>query len=150
MTRTAPDVTTEFAAEVRRRSGADPKQLQSKSLYRPAGSSSSMRSAGCPGIGSPARRSSPFRASLGDRRGDWRRRTATIVELGCGSGEKLMLLAETLQARRRVGEQFSLMTSSAGAEQTEQRLTRSRTLLGRWPSVYLLRWVSVARPGARR
>src|SRR5690606_27438591 len=54
--------------------------------------------------------------ALGDRDG------ATIVELGCGSGEKLLLLAEAVQ-RHGVSARVHLIDVSPQAlEQTEQRL----------------------------
>ena len=51
---------------------------------------------------------------------------ATIVELGCGSGEKLMVLAEALQDRGGSARVHLIDISSQALEQTEQRLTRFR------------------------
>ena len=47
-----------------------------------------------------------------------------IVELGCGSGEKLVTLAEALQAAGRSARVHLIDVSSQALEQTEQRLTR--------------------------
>ena len=59
---------------------------------------------------------------------------ATIVELGCGSGEKLMLLAEALGARGASAHVHLIDISSQALEQTEQRLTRLRhvSVVGHW------------------
>src|SRR4030095_1247613 len=48
----------------------------------------------------------------------------TIVELGCGSGEKLVVLAEALQARGGAARVHLIDISSQALEQTEQRLGR--------------------------
>lgn len=47
-----------------------------------------------------------------------------IVELGCGSGEKLIVLAEALQARGGSARVHLIDISSQALEQTEERLTR--------------------------
>ena len=49
---------------------------------------------------------------------------STIVELGCGSGEKLAVLAEALQADGGSARVHIIDISSQALEQTEQRLTR--------------------------
>jgi hypothetical protein len=46
-----------------------------------------------------------------------------IVELGCGSGEKLVVLAEALQASGRAARVHLIDISAQALEQTEQRLT---------------------------
>jgi dimethylhistidine N-methyltransferase len=48
----------------------------------------------------------------------------TIVELGCGSGEKLVRLAEALQTRGASAHVHLIDISSQALEQTERRLTR--------------------------
>jgi L-histidine Nalpha-methyltransferase len=123
MTRTTTGVTTEFAAEVRRDLALVPKQLQSKYLYDALGSS--LFEAIC--------RLPWYRIT----RAEHRLLTAqvpeiiaelgghsTIVELGCGSGEKLMILAEALQRGGGSARVHLIDVSSQALEQTEQRLTR--------------------------
>ena len=90
---------SEFAAEVRRDLELTPKQLQSKYLYDALGSSLFDAICRLPWYritraesGLIARHAAEVVAALGRKDG------ATIVELGCGSGEKLVLLAEALQA----------------------------------------------------
>jgi dimethylhistidine N-methyltransferase len=118
-------LTAEFAADVHRDLAMEPKQLQSKYLYDALGSSlfeaicrlpwyrittaeSQLLSAHADAIVAP----------LGDE--------GTIVELGCGSGEKLVLLAEALQSRGGAGRVHLIDISSQALEQTEQRLGRLR------------------------
>ena len=91
----------EFAAEVRRDLALEPKQLQSKYLYDALGSS--LFDAIC--------RLPWYRITRGEMRllarhagavvGALGQRDGKIVELGCGSGEKLMVLAEALERRAR-------------------------------------------------
>ena len=97
------DITTsprEFAAEVRRDLALAPKQLQSKYLYDALGSS--LFEAICRLPWYRITRAGDrllVRARGRDRRGARRDGQVTIVELGCGSGEKLVVLAEALQRR---------------------------------------------------
>ena len=114
----------EFASEVRRDLALDPKQLQSKYLYDPLGSSLFDAICRLPWYRITraemrllARHSDAIVSTLGDDGG-------TIVELGCGSGEKLMLLAEALQARGVSARVHLIDISWQALEQTEQRLTR--------------------------
>src|SRR6188508_2316753 len=95
MTTTA--AVSEFAAEVRRDLQLTPKQLQSKYLYDPLGSS--LFEAICR---LPWYRVTRSESTLLRRHADaivGHLRHGTIVELGCGNGEKLIVLAEALQAR---------------------------------------------------
>jgi L-histidine N-alpha-methyltransferase len=114
----------EFAADVRRDLALDPKQLQSKYLYDALGSSLFDAICRLPWYRITraemrllARHSEEIVSTLGEVGG-------TIVELGCGSGEKLMLLAESLQARGGSARVHLIDISSQALEQTEQRLTR--------------------------
>jgi len=114
----------EFAADVRRDLALDPKQLQSKYLYDPLGSSLFDAICRLPWYRITraemrllSRHSDAIVSTIGEDAG-------TIVELGCGSGEKLMLLAETLQARGGSARVHLIDISSQALEQTEQRLTR--------------------------
>lgn len=115
----------EFAAEVRRDLALSPKQLQSKYLYDALGSS--LFEAIC--------RLPWYRITRAEHRllirhaGDVVRAlgaedTTTIVELGCGSGEKLVVLAEALQKAGGSARVHLIDISSQALEQTEQRLTR--------------------------
>jgi dimethylhistidine N-methyltransferase len=117
----------EFAAEVRRDLALAPKQLQSKYLYDALGSSLFEAICRLPWYqitraetGLLARYSDAIVEALGDDNG------STIVELGCGSGEKLMLLAEALQARGGSARVHLIDISSQALEQTEQRLNGLR------------------------
>lgn len=114
----------QFAADVRRDLALTPKQLQSKYLYDPLGSSLFEAICRLPWYRITraesrllARHGDAIVTSLGSPDG-------TIVELGCGSGEKLLLLAEALQARGGSAHVHLIDISSQALEQTEQRLGR--------------------------
>jgi dimethylhistidine N-methyltransferase len=113
-----------FAAEVRRDLGLEPKQLQSKYLYDALGSSLFEAICRLPWYRITraesallAARADAIVASLGDEHG-------TMVELGCGSGEKLVLLAEALQARGRSAHVHLVDISAQALAHTEERLGR--------------------------
>ena len=96
-------LTLEFAADVRRDLALEPKQIQSKYLYDALGSSLFDAICRLPWYRITRAESrllsmhaDPIVSTIADNDG-------TIVELGCGSGEKLVLLAEALQAQRRIG-----------------------------------------------
>jgi dimethylhistidine N-methyltransferase len=115
----------EFAADVQRDLALEPKQLQSKHLYDALGSSLFEAICRLPWYRITrsetrllARHGAAIVAALEHHEG------ATIVELGCGSGEKLMLLAEALQARGGAARVHLIDISSQALEQTEQRLNR--------------------------
>jgi dimethylhistidine N-methyltransferase len=114
----------EFAADVRRDLGLEPKQLQSKYLYDALGSS--LFDAICR---LPWYRITRAESRLLSLHGDAivtpiADNDGTIVELGCGSGEKLVVLAEALQARGGSARVHLIDISSQALEQTEQRLGR--------------------------
>jgi L-histidine N-alpha-methyltransferase len=127
---TAPPSRAEFASDVARDLRLSPKQLQSKYLYDPLGSS--LFDAIC--------RLPWYRITRAEHRllerhapeivdraafaGGRRATFPTIVELGCGSGEKIVLLAEALQSRGASARVHLIDISSQALEQTEQRLTR--------------------------
>jgi L-histidine Nalpha-methyltransferase len=122
MTKTTT-TTTEFAVEVRRDLALAPKQLQSKYLYDALGSSLFEAICRLPWyrITRAEHRllrahASEIVAELGGH--------STIVELGCGSGEKLMIVAEALQRSGGSARVHLIDVSSQALEQTEQRLTR--------------------------
>jgi L-histidine N-alpha-methyltransferase len=114
----------EFAADVRRDLALDPKQIQSKYLYDALGSSLFEAICRLPWYRITraesrllSRQSDAIVSTIADGNG-------TIVELGCGSGEKLVLLAEALQARGGSAHVHLIDISSQALEQTEQRLGR--------------------------
>jgi L-histidine Nalpha-methyltransferase len=121
----ARSLLAEFAADVQRDLALDPRQLQSKYLYDALGSSLFEAICRLPWYRITraehrllASHADAIVSALGDDPG------ATIVELGCGSGEKLMLLAEALQARGGSAHVHLIDISSQALEQTEQRLNR--------------------------
>jgi dimethylhistidine N-methyltransferase len=125
----------DFAADVRRDLALAPKQLQSKYLYDALGSS--LFEAICrlpwyritraerrllerhaPEI--VARLCPPRQGSGPDDN------VPLIVELGCGSGEKIVILAEALQAAGGRGRVHLIDISSQALEQSERTLGRLR------------------------
>jgi L-histidine Nalpha-methyltransferase len=124
----------EFAADVRRDLALTPKQLQSKYLYDALGSSLFEAICRLPWYRITrsetrllAEHADAIVDSLGAAYG-------TIVELGCGSGEKLLLLAEALTRRGGRAHVHLIDISSQALEQTEQRLTRLQhvSVVGHW------------------
>jgi L-histidine N-alpha-methyltransferase len=116
----------EFAADVRRDLALDPKQIQSKYLYDALGSSLFDAICRLPWYRITRAESrllsvhaDAIVSTIGDEDG-------TIVELGCGSGEKLVLLAEALQARGGSAHVHLIDISPQALELTEQRLGRLR------------------------
>ncbi len=117
----------EFAAEVRRDLALEPKQLQSKYLYDALGSSLFEAICRLPWYRITraesallTRHAAEVVSALGGED------AATVVELGCGSGEKLVVLAEALQAAGGSARVHLIDISSQALEQTEQRLTGLR------------------------
>jgi L-histidine Nalpha-methyltransferase len=150
MLTTTPSFIAEFAAEVKRDLAASPKQLQSKYLYDALGSSLFDAICRLPWYRITrgetrllAGHAAPVVAALGDSKG-------LIVELGCGSGEKLMLLADALERRGGSARVHLIDISSQALEQTEQRLNGLRhvSVVGHW-STYEegLRTAVSSRPG---
>src|SRR5262245_53048125 len=121
----------EFAADVRRDLALTPKQLQSKYLYDPLGSSlfeAICRLPWYPITRAENRLLRRHAADVVEALGSAgpHRPGAIVVELGCGSGEKLAMLAEALQAAGGSARVHLIDVSSQALEQTEQRLTRLR------------------------
>ncbi len=120
----------DFAADVRRDLALTPKQLQSKYLYDALGSS--LFEAIC--------RLPWYRITRAERRllelhaedvidllcGSDTRIVPQLVELGCGSGEKLVVLAEALQSAGRRGRVHLIDISPQALEQSERTLGRLR------------------------
>ena len=124
----------EFAADVQRDLALAPKQLQSKYLYDALGSSLFEAICRLPWYRITrsetdllARHAGSVVAALGHGEG-------TIVELGCGSGEKIVLLAEALERRGASAHVHLIDISSQALEQSEQRLNRLRhvSVVGHW------------------
>ena len=118
---TAPFI-AEFAADVRRDLALTPKQLQSKYLYDQLGSSLFEAICRLPWYHitrSESRLLERYAPEIVDEFCG-----GTVVELGCGSGEKIVMLAEVLQARGGTARVHLIDISSQALEQTEQRLTR--------------------------
>jgi L-histidine Nalpha-methyltransferase len=143
---------SEFASDVRRDLALTPKQLQSKYLYDALGSSLFDAICRLPWYRITRAEMRLLRthaesivSALGDTSG-------TIVELGCGSGEKLILLAEALERRGAAAHVHLIDISSQALEQTEQRLNRLRhvSVVGHWSTyeVGLRRAVSQRQAGS--
>lgn len=122
----------EFAADVARDLRLSPKQLQSKYLYDALGSSLFEAICRLPWYritraeSALLERHAPAiveHAAFGAERPQGR---PTIVELGCGNGEKLAVLAEALQTRGGSARVHLIDISSQALEQTERRITRLR------------------------
>ena len=133
-TTTRRSFVAEFAADVERDLALAPKQLQSKYLYDALGSSLFEAICRLPWYRITrsetdllARHAASVVAALGDGEG-------TIVELGCGSGEKIVLLAEALERRGASAHVHLIDISSQALEQSEQRLNRLRhvSVVGHW------------------
>ena len=114
-----------FASDVARDLRLQPKQLQSKYLYDALGSSLFDAICRLPWY-QITRAESRLLATHGPQivrplRDD---AGATIVELGCGSGEKIVLLAEALLQVGGAARVHLIDISSQALAQTEERLTR--------------------------
>jgi L-histidine N-alpha-methyltransferase len=116
--------TSTFAAEVRRDLQLTPKQLQSKYLYDALGSSLFEAICRLPWYRITRAENRLLIAHAGEIVSALDSEPSTIVELGCGSGEKLAVLAEALQASGGSARVHIIDISSQALEQTEQRLTR--------------------------
>ena len=121
-TATAPaEQTRDFAREVARDLALSPKQIQSKYLYDALGSSLFESICRLPWYRITRaearllnRRASEMVAPMSD--------PVTLLELGCGSGEKVALLAEALRNRRRRVAIHLIDISPTALEQSERTL----------------------------
>ncbi len=118
-----------FAADVRRDLALTPKQLQSKYLYDALGSSLFEAICRLPWYritraerGLLERHAPAIVARLCADEGA----EPLIVELGCGSGEKIVILAEALQSAGGHGRVHLIDISSQALEQSERTLGRLR------------------------
>ncbi|HEX9367893.1 MAG TPA: L-histidine N(alpha)-methyltransferase [Vicinamibacterales bacterium] len=134
MTQTITDhLVAQFAADVRRDLALAPKQLQSKYLYDALGSSLFEAICRLPWYritraerGLLDRHAAAIVARLcADDEGAVPR-IPLIVELGCGSGEKIVILAEALQSAGGRGRVHLIDISSQALEQSERTLGRLR------------------------
>jgi dimethylhistidine N-methyltransferase len=125
-TRSSEQLAVDFAVDVQRDLALTPKQLQSKYLYDALGSS--LFEAIC--------RLPWYRITRAERRlleahaAEIVARVAgavpLIVELGCGSGEKIVILAEAIQAAGRRARVHLIDISRQALEQSERTLGRLR------------------------
>ncbi|MBW8713820.1 MAG: L-histidine N(alpha)-methyltransferase, partial [Acidobacteria bacterium] len=117
-------IAQEFAAEVRRYLQLSPKQLQSKYLYDALGSSLFEAICRLPWYRITRAENRLLVAHAEEVVSALGPEPCTVVELGCGSGEKLAVLAEALQTVGGSARVHIIDISSQALEQTEQRLTR--------------------------
>jgi uncharacterized SAM-dependent methyltransferase len=113
----------DFAEEVRRDLALSPKQLQSKYLYNGLGSALFEAICHLPWYRitrAEGRLLSRFAAEMVAPVGD----PVTVTELGCGSGEKLAMIAEALRLRRRPVAVHLIDISPAALELSERTLGR--------------------------
>jgi len=127
MSTRSSELLVDFAADVQRDLALAPKQLQSKYLYDALGSSLFEAICRLPWY----RITRAERALLHRRAPDVVARLCAddeavplIVELGCGSGEKIVILAEALQAAGRHGRVHLIDISPQALEQSERTLGR--------------------------
>jgi len=114
---------SDFAADVRRDLALNPKQIQSKYLYDALGS--------C--LFEAISRLPWYRITRAEGRllSRWAPQVVapltdplTLVELGCGSGEKISMLAEALRSRRRPVSVHLIDISPTALEQSQRTLGR--------------------------
>src|SRR5262245_52982977 len=119
----------DFAADVRRDLALAPKQLQSKYLYAALGSSLFQAICRRPGYRitrAEQRLLDRFAPAVVERLCREPETVPLIVELGCGSGEKIVILAESLQTAGRRGRVHLIDISPQALEQSERTLGRLR------------------------
>jgi L-histidine Nalpha-methyltransferase len=147
---TTHSLIAEFAAEVKRDLALTPKQLQSKYLYDALGSSLFEAICRLPWYRITGAETRLLAIHANEIVSAFSEADASIVELGCGSGEKIMLLAEALERRGAAARVHLIDISTQALEQSEQRLNRFRhvSVVGHW-STYEegLRTVAAARDG---
>src|SRR5262245_6903224 len=125
----ASHLETDFAADVCRDLALTPKQLQSKYLYDALGSSLFEAICRLPWYRitrAEQRLLEAHAPAIVERLCREPETVPLIVELGCGSGEKIVILAETLQAAGRRGRVHLIDISPQALEQSERTLGRLR------------------------
>jgi L-histidine Nalpha-methyltransferase len=121
----APDV-QRFAADVRRDLALAPKQLQSKYLYDALGSSLFEAICRLPWYRITRAERRLLEAHAAEIVAGIGGEAPLIVELGCGSGEKIVILAEAIQAANRRARVHLIDISRQALEQSERTLGRLR------------------------
>jgi len=131
---TSRSLVAEFAADVERDLSLSPKQLQSKYLYDALGSSLFDAICRLPWYRITRSETRLLASHAGAVVSALGAHEGTIVELGCGSGEKMLLLAEALERRGASARVHLIDISSQALEQSEQRLNRLRhvSVMGHW------------------
>lgn len=121
----APAIETvrSFAEDVRRDLGLTPKQLQSKYLYDGLGSSLFEAICFLPWYRITRAEGRLLRRVAAETVADLPD-PLTLVELGCGSGEKLAMIAEALRSRRRAVSVHLIDISPVALEHSERALGR--------------------------
>src|SRR3954470_6543616 len=114
----------EFAADVARDLALTPKQLQSKYLYDALGSSLFEAICRLPWYRITRAEQRLLETHAAEIVARLRGEVPLIVELGCGSGEKIVILAEALQAAERRARVHLIDISSQALEQSERTLGR--------------------------
>jgi dimethylhistidine N-methyltransferase len=128
-TRSSEQLAADFAVDVRRDLALTPKQLQSKYLYDALGSSLFEAICRLPWYRITRAERQLLETHVGTiiaRLCVDSRAVPLIVELGCGSGEKIVILAEALQAAGRRGRVHLIDISTQALEQSERTLGRLR------------------------
>src|SRR5215203_3734591 len=128
-TQSSEPLVADFAADVARDLTLTPKQLQSKYLYDALGSSLFEAICRLPWYRitrAEQRLLEQHAAEVVARMCPSVRTEPLIVELGCGSGEKIVILAEALQASGRRGRVHLIDISPQALEQSERTLGRLR------------------------
>lgn len=126
-TQSSERLAADFAADVRRDLALAPKQLQSKYLYDALGSSLFEAICRLPWYRitrAEQRLLETHAPAIVERLCRGPETVPLIVELGCGSGEKIVILAETLQAAGRRGRVHLIDISRQALEQSERTLGR--------------------------
>jgi len=113
----------DFADEVRRDLAKTPKQLQSKYLYDGLGSSLFEAICFLPWYRITRAEGRLLGRSAGEMVGGLSD-PVTLVELGCGSGDKLAMIAEALRSRRRAVAVHLVDISPVALEHSERALGR--------------------------
>jgi L-histidine Nalpha-methyltransferase len=115
------DFIRDFATEVRRDLALSPKQLQSKYLYNGLGSSLFESICHLPWYRITRAEGRLLARFAGDVVSGFVD-PVTLTELGCGSGEKLALIADALRSRRRAVSVHLIDISPAALELSERTL----------------------------
>src|SRR5437899_295337 len=125
-TQSSEQSVADFAADVRRDLQLIPKQLQSKYLYDALGSSLFEAICRLPWYAITRSETHLLETYAREIVSRACRSRSTIVELGCGSGEKLVILAEALQHAGASARVHLIDISSQALEQSERTLGRLR------------------------